>query len=202
MLDVACGNGPLADRVGGWIGLDASTAELTVAARAGRGPLLRSRAGRLPIATGSACAVACSMALQIIQPLGATVAEIARVLHAGGRAVCCYPHRGRCRCVTRCCTCVCRRRSEAGSAIRTIGRSPVRTWPPPPRHAGCGSLPTSSEPSPCWSAPLPTADELVQSLYLPGTSERQRHRAARVLRRRVGSGLVIPLRRVVLDRVG
>ena len=45
-------------------------------------------------------------------------------------------------------------------------------------------------------------DELVQSMYLPGTSERQRLRAARVLRHRVGRELVIPLRRVVLDRVG
>ena len=202
MLDVACGSGPLADRVGGWIGLDASTAELTAAARVDRGPLLRANAERLPFATGSSGAVACAMGLQIIQPLSAAVAELARVLRVGGRAVWLLPASGPL--PLRDTLLYLRVQAALRSRIsspndRALARAQVALT-----AAGCG-LRVVSDARRAFSlliGAVADVDELVRSLYLPGASERQRHRAARILRGRVGRELVIPLRRVVLDRVG
>jgi len=96
VLDLACGSGalhrPLGD--GRWIGFDLSTAELGQAAHNGAGPLVQADVARLPARAGVAGAVVCSMALMIVEPLDAVLAEVARVLTPGGIFVAMVPVEG------------------------------------------------------------------------------------------------------------
>jgi SAM-dependent methyltransferase len=83
VVDLACGNAPLARlleprRV---VGADQSAAEL---ARAGAGLLVQARAGSVPLVAGCADAVVVSMALMLLHPLEAVLAEAARLLRPGG----------------------------------------------------------------------------------------------------------------------
>ncbi|MGQ0618285.1 MAG: class I SAM-dependent methyltransferase [Acidimicrobiia bacterium] len=94
VLDIACGSGPMAPHLRAWIGADRSAAELAVAADAARGPLVRTSATRLAIANQATGAVVCSMAMQVIQPVDTALAEMARVLRPGGRAVLLVPTTG------------------------------------------------------------------------------------------------------------
>ncbi len=142
------------------------------------------------------------MGLQIIQPLGAAVAELSRVLRAGGRAVWLLPASGPL--PVRDTLLYLRVQAALRSRIsypndQALARAHVAST-----AAGCGLRVVSDERRAftLLIRAVADVDELVQSLYLPGTSERQRHRAARILRRCVGRELLIPLRRVVLDRVG
>lgn len=202
VIDIACGSGPMADHLGGWIGTDRSPAELATASSSGRGPLIRSVATQLPFADRASDAVVCTMALQVIQPVAAAVTEVARVLRPGGRAVLLLPATGplsrRDALVYLRLQAALRRRirypndralaSNALSATAAsrglhVSRDERRTF----------SLPITSEPE---------AVELVRSLYLPGISRRRLRRAARVLSAQVGAELAVPLRRVVLDRSG
>lgn len=48
----------------------------------------------LPVATDATNAVVCSMAMQVIQPVSVAIAEVARVLRPGGRAVLLLPASG------------------------------------------------------------------------------------------------------------
>lgn len=137
VLDVACGSGPLADRLDGWIGADTSEAELGEAGDRRRGPVLRAAATRLPIHTGSLDTAACSMAMQIIHPVADALAELARVLRPGGRAVLLLPASRPLPLSTACPppspTCASRRRSADASATPTTPTSdPGRCarWPP------------------------------------------------------------------------
>ena len=85
VLDVACGSAPLHTLLpDAWVGLDVSMSELDRARARGRGPLVVGDAAVLPFRDGSFDAVVCSMALMLVQPLDAALAEVARVLRPGG----------------------------------------------------------------------------------------------------------------------
>ena len=85
VLDLACGSGPLHPlHPQAWVGIDTSHSELRRARAQGRGPLVRGDATLLPFANGSFDAVVCSMALMLLQPIDAALAEVARVLRPGG----------------------------------------------------------------------------------------------------------------------
>ncbi|ROO52016.1 methyltransferase family protein [Micromonospora sp. Llam0] len=74
--------------------MDASAGELSAARGRGAGPLVRASAAALPVAGASVEVVVCSMALQVLAPLPAVLAEITRVLVPGGRLVATWPDRG------------------------------------------------------------------------------------------------------------
>ncbi|OLB76178.1 MAG: hypothetical protein AUI14_19545 [Actinobacteria bacterium 13_2_20CM_2_71_6] len=96
MLDLACGNGPLWPRLPSraYVGVDVSATELAAARDRGAGPLVRAWATALPLAGASVDVVLCSMALQVLTPLPAVLAETVRVLVPGGRLVATMPDRG------------------------------------------------------------------------------------------------------------
>jgi SAM-dependent methyltransferase len=93
LFDLACGDGPtLAHaRSAGWLGLDASAAELARARAQGAHRLVRADVTRLPLRSGSTAALVCSMALMVVQPLDALLAEVRRVLTDDGRVVALLP---------------------------------------------------------------------------------------------------------------
>jgi hypothetical protein len=68
-----------------WIGLDRSVAELGRAAPIDPGRVVLAHTGGAPIGARSAHAVVCSMARMLLDDPGAAVAEMARLLRAGGR---------------------------------------------------------------------------------------------------------------------
>lgn len=88
VLDLGCGSGPMSrvlQREGRTVvGIDVSLAELREARRLGPGPWARADARLLPIADGSVDAVVSSMALAVIEPTGALLDEVTRVLRPGG----------------------------------------------------------------------------------------------------------------------
>ena len=91
IVDVACGSGPLARLLAGAtvVGVDQSAGELS---RAG-GLRVRARACALPLAGGRTDAVVSSMALMLLHPLEAVLAEAARLLRPGGTFVATVPRR-------------------------------------------------------------------------------------------------------------
>jgi len=87
VLDVACGNAAVQPRLGdhdSYLGVDVSEAELHEARRRGRGPVHHGDARALPVLDASVDTVVSSMGLMLVRPFRAGVAEIARVLRAGG----------------------------------------------------------------------------------------------------------------------
>lgn len=91
VLDVACGSGPVAPLLAGArvVGVDQSAGELSRAS----GLRVRARACAMPLAGGWADAVVSSMALMLLHPLAAVLAEVARVLKPGGTFVATLPRR-------------------------------------------------------------------------------------------------------------
>jgi len=78
------------------VGVDRSAGELARArATAPSGFLVRAGATALPIATASVDAVVVSMALMVLAPVEAVLAEAARVLRAGGAFAATVPSRSR-----------------------------------------------------------------------------------------------------------
>ncbi len=96
VLDLACGNAPLASELAGrnWVGVDLSHAELSAAERNGAGPMVLADVVAVPVADGSAGSVVCSMALMVVQPLDRVLSEVARVLRPGGVFVALMPAHG------------------------------------------------------------------------------------------------------------
>jgi ubiquinone/menaquinone biosynthesis C-methylase UbiE len=98
VLDLACGNGHLlamlADLGRELLGVDISTGELAAAGqRMGPGArLLQARAQALPLPGGALAAITCHMALMLMSPADAVVAELRRVLAPGGRLLAVLPH--------------------------------------------------------------------------------------------------------------
>jgi SAM-dependent methyltransferase len=178
----SAGNAPLLPvlAAGRYVGVDVSAAELALARRRGTGLLVRGSASALPLADGSVEVVACSMALQVLTPLPAVLAEVARVLAPGGRLVATVPDRGPLR---------------AGDVpiiaalLATLGRGLgypndrlLRGLPDPLATVG---LRLVADERRRFAYPLATAvdaEVFLASLYLPGLSA-WRHRAARVLLR-------------------
>jgi SAM-dependent methyltransferase len=202
VLDIACGSAPMIDHLHGWIGTDRSAGELATARAAGRGPLIRSSATQLAVAAGATDAVVCSMAMQVIQPVAAAIAEVSRVLRPGGRGVLLLPSGGPLG--WRDATAYLRLQA---ALRRRIGypNDHALARPRLAAIAASSGLMITSDERRAFSLPITSEQdiaELVQSLYLPGVDPGRLPRAERVLSRRIGTELAVPLRRVVLDSTG
>ncbi|MPY91850.1 MAG: DUF3179 domain-containing protein [Acidimicrobiia bacterium] len=201
VLDVACGSGPMASHVSSWIGVDRSGEELAAARAGGRGPLVQALGNWLPVRDGSCAAVVSSMGLQVLQPLEAMVVELARVVRAGGAVVVLLPA-GRplpLRDVVLYVRLQARlRRRVRYPNDRALGRGRLRVLAA--RHG----LHVVEDRRRAFELPLEVggdAETLIDSLYLPDVSPRERAAALELLRRRTGGVVGIPLRRVVLGRL-
>lgn len=87
VLDLACGSAPMRPALptaDSYRGVDRSAAELDAARLRGVDTLIRADAHALPMPDASVDTVVCSMALMIVEPLDAVLAEIRRVLRPGG----------------------------------------------------------------------------------------------------------------------
>ena len=91
VVDLACGSCPIAGSMAGVrvVGVDQSAAELL----RGSGLRVRARASALPLPRACAGAVVSSMALMLLHPLEAVLAEVARVLQPAGFFVATVPSR-------------------------------------------------------------------------------------------------------------
>lgn len=86
ILDLACGSAPMRQvlpATSSYLGIDRSPAELAAASARGVQTILAA-ADALPVPDGSIDTVVCSMALMVLEPLDAVLAEIRRVLRPGG----------------------------------------------------------------------------------------------------------------------
>ncbi len=197
IVDVACGSGPLARRVGSrWIGVDRSPAELARAAPIAPGRVVLADAAAAPLRTGAADAVVCSMALMLVDDPRAAVAEMARLLRDGGRFAALVPAtapltlRDRLRYVG----------LLAALRLRQLPfRHPDLLADPRPLLAPAGLTVVSADRR-RFAYPLaePGGAQLwVRSLYLPGLDPRRLHAAQRIAGRWTGSSIGIPLWRLV-----
>jgi SAM-dependent methyltransferase len=202
VLDVACGSAPLWPRLPGrtYVGVDLSAAELAVARRRGPDLLARASATALPLDSGSVDVVVCSMALQVLTPLPAALAEIARVLKPGGRLVATVPDRGPLR-VTDV--------PMLAGLLAALGRGlgyPNDTLlgrlPDLLSAVGLRLVVDERQRFDYRLADAAYADLFLASLYLPDLPAR-RYRAAQAFLRtlaRVRARLPVPIRRVVASR--
>jgi SAM-dependent methyltransferase len=199
VVDVACGSGPLASRTSRWIGLDRSLAELGRATPIAPGRAVLADAACAPMRAGSADAVVCSMALMLLDDPGAAVAEMARLLRAGGRFAALVPAtapltpRDRMRYV----------RLLAALRLRRLPfRHPDVLADPRPLLAPAGLTVVSGDRR-RFAYPLAEPGHArlwVRSLYLPGLDPRRLSAAQRLARRWTGSSIGIPLMRVVATK--
>lgn len=200
ILDLACGSGPMADRLNGWIGADTSAAELAAARDRRRSPLMLASATRLPVRRAALDAAVCSMGMQIIDPVTDALAELARVLRPGGRAVLLLPADGPV--PWRHAVTYMRLQVALGQRIRYPNDDILR--PTPLRRAAATvGLQIAHDEHLAFTLPLDTdaqADELLASLYLPNVRPARLAAGRRVLCGRIGSALTVPLRRIVLDK--
>ena len=96
VVDLACGNGPLARMLNRArvVGVDRSAGELALAREQGApAHLLRAEASALPLIAGAADAIVVSMALMLLRPLEDVLRELRRVLRRGGTLVATMPVR-------------------------------------------------------------------------------------------------------------
>ncbi|MEU9245384.1 class I SAM-dependent methyltransferase [Streptomyces sp. NPDC048385] len=203
VLDLACGSAPLRPLLqeAAWLGIDASPGELATAARAGRGPLIRADAARLPLADGSVAAVAAAMCLPVVTPLEQVLAEVRRVLRPGGVLAALVPST--------------RGLSPAGAArwVRVMAtlRAVRQPWPNPQardrlapllRQAGFQVIADEPKVFTLTLIGAPDARLLVDALYLPSTDPARIRSAKQQLGRWAmpGRRLELPLRRVVVCR--
>jgi SAM-dependent methyltransferase len=200
IVDIACGSGPLATRVGSrWIGLDRSPAELGRAAPIAPGRVLVADAADTPIRAGAADAVACSMALMLLDDPGAAVAEMARLLRGSGRFAVLIP-------ATAPLTLQDRMRYVRLLAALRLRRLPFRhpdvLADPRPLLAPAGLTVVSADRRRFTYPLTEPGDTLlwVRSLYLPGLNPRRLRAAQRITRRWTGSSIGIPLMRLVATK--
>jgi SAM-dependent methyltransferase len=198
VVDVACGSGPPADLLSGWVGLDRCDAELRLARHTDRGPVLRAAAEHLPFPDEAADVSLCSMGLQVAEALDEVLQEMARVTRPGGRVVALLPAARPMR--WRDTICFLRVQLALRQRIRYPNSGALRRRALPARSARAGFRVEADE-AKAFSLPLRSSSdvaELVDSLYLPGVDEARLPRARALLEERVGRGIQIPLRRVVL----
>lgn len=204
LVDVACGDAPIFDRSpgSGWIGIDTSKSELHKASTRGAGPLVRADATRLPVSTGAAPAVVCSMALMIIQPLDAVLTEIRRVLTSDGAAVALLP--GGWPLVPR----DLYQYAQLMIALRRTHLAYPNDWHLTRlrTHIHRAGLEIVDDRRRRFALPLPdggAAERFVASLYLPGVPPTRYTQAIYRAERWAPGTIGIPLRRITLrPRVG
>lgn len=205
VVDLACGSGPLARRLGPSgpgsgattgvrvVGVDQSSAELARAA----GLRVQARVPALPLAGGCAGAVVASMALMLMHPLEAALAEVTRILAPGGTFVATVPSRG-----------------EAGSAplfadlLRTLGQTGV-SYPEPlddgglaERFSAAGQTLHGDETA-VFVRAVPhseDAERVVRSFYAPGAGAEQIAAAIEKLREAAPVDVAYRIRRLVASR--
>jgi SAM-dependent methyltransferase len=195
VIDLACGSGPVARRLHGArvVGVDQSSAELARAA----GLRVRAQVPALPLHRSCAGAVVTSMALMLMQPLEAVLAEVARLLEPGGTFVATVPSRG-----------------EAGAAplfadlLRTLGQAGV-TYPEPLDDAGlaerfwAAGLTLCSDETAVFVRTVPSpedAEQVVRSFYAPGAGPERLAVAVEKLRQAAPVDVAYRIRRVVAWR--
>lgn len=201
VVDLACGSGPLAGLLSGWVGVDRSDGELRVARDRARGPLLHAVATALPFPTGALGGAICSMALQIIDEPGAALSELGRIVRPGGRVVLLLPTSGPMpwRHVLR--------YLDLQRALRQRIRYPNDAALTPQRlrdKAMRAGLRVESDDRVGFALPIEdraASDLLLRSLYLPGVSDRRLEAGRHAVGRAVGTALTVPLRRIVLERI-
>lgn len=181
-----------------WVGLDRSAGELHLARESGRGEVIRSDATMLPIVDGSVDVVTCSMALMLVRPLGAALAEIRRVLRGNGELRLLLPTPSP---------------LTASDRLRYLqlfwaARSTAKFPPTPLRRRAAHTLAkydlrVESDESRRFDYPITNssdADRFVNSWYLPRTSAARRDAA----RTRAGAMAPVttgvPFRRVIARR--
>jgi SAM-dependent methyltransferase len=203
VVDLASGSGPLNRLVTApiWVGVDASLAELGLAAGAGAARMVRAVAHDVPLSSGAASAVICCMSLQILQPLDDVVGEVACVLRPGGMFVALLPASGP----------LSRRDRLRYAHLLVALRRPRLGYPndealanPVPLFGGHGLEVVSDERRRFGlmvNSPA-VAEVFVRSLYLPGASRARVEAAMRSARRWSGHEQGIPLRRIVAIRRG
>ncbi len=201
VLDLACGNGPLWPYLQGrrWVGLDSSATELRLARDRGAAPLVRGDALAVPVATAAVGVVACSMALMLVQPLGAALGEVGRLLRPGGTLVALLASSQ---------PLTPGDRARYAHLLAALGRSRL-SYPNdaelkepagPLGRAGLG-LVADERRRFTFSVDSPEqARSLVRSLYLPGIPAGRLRAAVRVAEGWVGSQIGLPLRRLVAIR--
>lgn len=201
VVDVGCGSAPLHGLLGesGYRGFDVSAEELRVARGRGASVALAS-AERLPVEDGSVGTVVCSMALQVVDDLGGALAEAARVLRPGGRFVAIVPASGPLRS---------RDLVPTAGLLAALGRRLEYPSDRALREAlavfGDAELTLVGDERRRFvfrMGDAEDADSFVESLYLPGVSERRVRAARRWLRAcaRLGAAMPIPVRRLIATR--
>jgi SAM-dependent methyltransferase len=200
IVDVGCGNGPLATRASPrWVGLDRNPAELSAAARVAPGRVVLADAAAAPVRAGGADAVICSMALMLVADPAAAVGEMARLLRAGGLFVAMVP-------ATRPLTLRDRVRYARLLAALRLRRLPFRhpgVLDDPRSLLAPAGLDLVSLERRRFAYRFGDTDAVVllmRSLYLPDLGGRQWHAAQQVAQGWTGSSIGLPLCRVVAVR--
>lgn len=195
VLDLACGDGPIADVLGpSWIGIDDGP---------GARPRLRADLHALPVLRRCVDAVALVGILHLLPSIDALFAEIRRVLRPGGTVVALVPSHSV--------------RSRSGLALARL-LAPVRrgAWPHRSALEHAAWLMVAADfavlgddrvefalPLPDPDAAARAVDDLVRSgLWPPGLPAEVREHLARELGARSGHDRVlpVPLRRVIARR--
>jgi SAM-dependent methyltransferase len=215
VLDLASGSGAMgatlaeqSDRAHPpWVvSLDLSDAELRESRRRGRsGALVRADAATLPFGDASFDAVVSSAGLMVVGRIGTVLAEIARVLRAGGVLAATVP------------SAVPLKTQDMRFLAPLTAR--LRTTPQFPaggemtglssalEQAGFRVLEDARERFGFVVRTHDDAELLMRALYLPGTSDRRRDLAAGWLAERAeahpeGVEIAVPVRRVVAMKTG
>lgn len=199
VLDLGCGSGPARPpEARWWVGLDRSGDELARAVAAGRGPLVRGDAIRLPVPAASVDVVTAALSLMLVQPLDRALAEVARVLRPGGELRLLLPAQ---------------RPLSLGDVVRYLrlflALRATTSFPPSDLRTSTtevlaeAGLAVERDEARRFERPLAEAedaDRFVASWYLPGVPP-QRVAAAQARARSLApTNIGIPLRRVVARR--
>jgi SAM-dependent methyltransferase len=192
-LDLACGSAPTRPRIGsGWLGIDASEAELHAAELDSTGRAVRGDLAQLPFRDASCHNVICSMALMLIAPLDQALREIRRVVEPEGSLRILLP-------ATRPLTVPDRiRYARLGLALRTAGLFPPTRLT---NHAQAAlqsvGLQINTDDSRRFAFSIASPDDaalLIESLYLPTATDPRRANAKRLAAAWTGHDVGIPLR--------
>lgn len=169
-LDVACGEGRLGrllrERGHRVVGVDASPTMARLAREAGGQQVVVGNASRLPIASGMADLAVAFMSLQDIADLEAAVAEVARVLVAGGRFCIAIAH------PIRSAGNFTSKQADSGFSLTSYFES--RPWPWRTQHTGLQlELPGIHRPLEAYTAALEHERFVIEAMREPQPAHEQ-----------------------------